>query len=309
MPRTPYYEPDDPRENPTGLVTVDPGGMPSSAPQASADDTANAHAADVARGAAEGDMGPIKYGNSAGGAAAASKEWDDLSAANTYAKNGLAAGANWANAEAGRNRGAMAQENQGLANNFAGGANGNQAGAMGLAKSMAMGNSPSQAAYQLQDGLNQGLAQQSSIANSARGAGSMATAGSNAGYNQAAMQQNAFSQAGQLRAQDMAAGRGLYASMTDQERGQAGERMGQANDMAAGNATGNTSDRELVFMNIDNAGVNFGKVGNRMNGQDLSDMQHGHDPSMLEDDSNQDYQVYLANKRKTAESNYKQDNG
>lgn len=127
-------------------------------------------------------------------------------------------------------------ENGGLANTEANSRYGAQSGAIGLAGTMARGNTPSQAAYQLQSGLDQGSAQQAAMARGARGSAALATADANANANVSNMQQNAFSQAGILRANEMAAGRGLYGSLSGQQRDQDQQRLQQANDMAQFNA-------------------------------------------------------------------------
>jgi len=95
-----------------------------------------------------------------------------------------------------------------------------QTQALGLMRNAAMGNAPSVAAIQQQQGLNQALANQTSLAGSARGGAGIALAGANSGGNAAAMQQNAFVQAGMLRAQEMAQARGDYGQMGNALRGQ-----------------------------------------------------------------------------------------
>ncbi len=249
-------------------------------------------------------MGPVTYGNDdprSGGATGAAQEWENLNAKNAYAKNGLGAGADIA----ANSSGSRVNEDPGLSNQFAGGANGNVSGATGLARSMAEGQMPSAAAYQLQAGLNQGLAQQQSIGNSARGGAALATAQSNAQNNSAAMQQNAYSAAGQLRAQEMATGRGLYASLTDQTRGLSNDRLTQANDVTAGNG----ARADNFNLNMGGAAVGIGQVENRFNGQELNNDIRGHAPSVANDDAEEDYRVYLANKEANRVRDNKEDNG
>ncbi|MDD5374474.1 hypothetical protein [Acidithiobacillus sp.] len=192
-------------------------------------------------------------------------------------------------------RGPQAQENAGLANNEAGARYGHQNGAIGLAGSMARGNTPSQGAYQLQRGLDQGMAQQASMAGSARGGASLATAQSNQGYNNAAMQQNAFSAAGQLRASDMAQGRGLYGSLTTQQRQQDQERLGQANQMQQGNAARN----DKFGLGMGNLANQFGELGNAQDQTDFGYDQMGMAPINDQFQAEQQRQEWLAGNRKT----------
>ncbi len=173
-----------------------------------------------------------------------------------------------------QDRGPQAMENAGLAQNEMDSRYGHQNGAIGLAGSMAAGNMPSQGAYQLQAGLNQGLAQQSSMAGSARGGASLATAQSNQNANSAAMNQNAFSAAGQLRASDMAQGRGLYGSLTSQQRAQDQDRMAQGNQMAQGNAARN----DAYGLGMGNLANQFGEVGNAQDNVDFGYNQQGMAP-------------------------------
>ncbi len=151
-----------------------------------------------------------------------------------------------------------------------------------------MGQAPSAAAYQLQAGLDQGLAQQQSMGRSARGAAGLATAESNAGYNSGAMQQNAFTQGGMLRSQDMAAGRGLYGSLLNDQRGQDANALGEANKMSQFNA--NQYDQYRNQMG--NADVAFGSVANGQNGNDLDNWNRGMSPVYAQDDMNQQGQEW-----------------
>lgn len=128
-------------------------------------------------------------------------------------------------------------ENSDLAQNEANTRNGDQSGALQLARESAMGLAPSAAAYQMQYGLNQAAAQQAAMAGGARGASSLALAQQNAAGNVGNLQQNAFTQAGQLRAQEMAAALGQYGNFAEQQRAQDQARLAQGNQMAQFNAS------------------------------------------------------------------------
>lgn len=135
-------------------------------------------------------------------------------------------------------QGRLVTENAQLAGNE-GLSRGEQQGATDLARDAAMGNAPSEAAYLMQHGLNQGVAQQQSQMASARGAGALANAQGNASANIAAMQNNTYTQAGALRAQEMAQARGMYGSLAGQMRGADQARLGQSNQMAQFNRQAN----------------------------------------------------------------------
>lgn len=139
----------------------------------------------------------------------------------------------------------------------AGGAGGHQDGAIGLAGTMALGRGPSVGAMQLQRGLNQASDQQQALARSARGGAAIATAGANAQANTAALQQNAWSQAGALRAQEMAAGRNMYGTGLGQQQDQNGQRIGQGNDLQQFNS----GQRDSTTLGMNGAAVGLGNVG------------------------------------------------
>jgi len=181
-----------------------------------------------------------------------------------------------------------ASQDAGAANNQASGANGNQAGAIELARRQAMGQGPSAAAYQLQAGLDQGLAQQTSMGRSARGGAGLATEQSNAGYNSGAMEQNAFTQGGMLRSQDMAQGRGLYGSLLNDKRGQDANAIGQADQMSQFNSQSNDNYRNQMG----NAAVGFGQVQNGQNQNDLNNFNRTNAPTYAQDDMRQQAQEW-----------------
>lgn len=88
---------------------------------------------------------------------------------------------------------------------------GQESNALGLQQAAAMGQMPSVAAIQQQQGLNQAMGMNSSMAASARGGGnSQALAARSALAGNADMQQQAVNSAAALRAQEMADARGAY---------------------------------------------------------------------------------------------------
>ena len=133
-------------------------------------------------------------------------------------------------------RGPQAFENQYLSDNEAMSRDFDQAGALQLAREAAMGQGPSAATYQLQQGLDRGLQQQQALAGSARGAGALALAGANANAAGAQMQNQAATQAGQLRAQEMQQAQQLYGGLSGQQREQDLARLGQGSQMSQYNA-------------------------------------------------------------------------
>jgi hypothetical protein len=202
-----------------------------------------------------------------GGANKARDEWwkrrDDNDAQQGLVNNGM----NYADSHAalGQSRGATAFEDQGLSDNEASGAGGHQQGAIGLAGTLARGQVPSQAAMQLQAGLNQGMSQQQSMAASARGGAALAVARPNADANIAAMQQSAFTQGGLLRSRDMAAGRGMLGTGLGQMQEQDQRRLGMANQLGQYNAEAN--DRFSLGM-----GAAANNLGGTAIGQDKNDL-------------------------------------
>ena len=92
--------------------------------------------------------------------------------------------------------------------------------ALNLSQQAAMGNAPSAAAIQQQQGLQQALQGQLASANSVRGgAGNQLAASLNAQNQGALMQQNGINNAAMLRAQEMAAARGEFANAGFQQAG------------------------------------------------------------------------------------------
>lgn len=162
--------------------------------------------------------------------------------ANDWSKIGLQGMADsgaiggWATGQAQGYRGAMASENQQLSDQEAYSRGYHQNGALQLASEAAMGQAPSEAAYQMQYGLDQGLAAQQAQMGSARGNAGIALASGNAAANSANMMNQTYMQAGQLRAAEMAQARGLYGGLSGQQREQDQSRLQQGSQMSQFNA-------------------------------------------------------------------------
>jgi hypothetical protein len=161
------------------------------------------------------------------------------------------ADSSWASQQARKNM-PQAFENQQLSDNEATSRGYHQEGALNLALQGALGQQPSEAAYQLQSGLDKSLAQQQAMAGSARGQGALANAWGGMGANQAALQNQAFTEAGRLRAQEIAGYSNLYGNLAGQQRQQDQSRLNMGNEMSQFNAANNTS-RQLGFLNASNA--------------------------------------------------------
>lgn len=148
--------------------------------------------------------------------------------ANDWSQHGLQ-GMGASNANAAYASGQMQDDymSQKLAANEAASRNGDQAGALQLAREAAMGQAPSEAAYQLQSGLNQAMGAQQAQIGGARGAAAIAQAQSRGAGLTAGMQGQAFTEAGRLRAQEMAQARSQYGGLAGQQREQDIGRIGQ----------------------------------------------------------------------------------
>jgi hypothetical protein len=235
-------------------------------------------------------------GTGPGGGAVAARDAGLARLGNNDAdQDAINGGMGYANGQAAAGRpGAVADPT--AAANQASGANGNQAGAIELARRQAMGQVPSQGVMQLQQGLNQASQQQAAMAGGARGSAALATAGANQRANTSNLQQNAFGQAGLLRAQDMAAGRGMYGSLTNERRGQDQQALGMSNEFGVANQKAADDYR----LGMGNAGVGLGAVGNAQAGADFTNTRNAFDPIYDQDDANQDQQTWLANNRRQA---------
>ena len=133
-----------------------------------------------------------------------------------------------------------------------------QAG-LDLTTQAAMGLAPSEAAYQMQRGLDQASAAQNSMQGSARGAAAIANAQGNASSNIAGLQQGVFSEAGQLRAAEMAQARGMMGSQSQALRGMDQDRLNSSNEFGLANRSmGNQQQLGLLaasqgFGGLDNS--------------------------------------------------------
>lgn len=117
--------------------------------------------------------------------------------------------------EAGQQRQGVALDN-GLGNE----SRGYQQDAIGMMRDAAMGNRPSVAQMQMQQGLDQAMRQQQSMAASARGPAALAMAQYGAAQNSGAAAQDIAAQTSMLRAQEMANALGQYGQMGTSIRGQ-----------------------------------------------------------------------------------------
>lgn len=178
--------------------------------------------------------------------------------------NGLGAsnaGSDWANnnASLGQMRGPTAVENQGLSDQEGFDAGYDQAGSTQLAREAAMGQSPSQAAYLMQQGLNQSLANQTAMAGGARGNAGIALAQGNQGANIANLEQQAYTAAGANRASEMANAMGLYNQAANTTRAQDQSRLQMGNQMAQYNANAN----DQYQLGMGNMGLGYLNAGNQ----------------------------------------------
>jgi len=142
-------------------------------------------------------------------------------------------------------------ENQTLADREAQARGGDQSGAIQLAREGAMGQSPSQAAWLMQSGLDQGIAGQQAMMGGARGNAGISNASGNAAAGAANLQNQAYTQAGALRANEMANYTNLYGNLANTQRQQDQSRLGLANANSQFNA-GNTTQYRLGMGNLAN---------------------------------------------------------
>ncbi len=160
-------------------------------------------------------------------------------------------------------------QNQGQMNQEAGARGYDQMGALQLQREAAMGQSPSAAAYQMQQGLDQSLANQQAMAGGARGAAGLALAGSNAMSNSANLQNNAFTNASALRAQEMQGARSGYGDLASNVRAQDQGIIGLSDQVGNNNAN-NVNGYRLgvggVGASYAGAGMAGGQVVNGMYG-------------------------------------------
>lgn len=161
---------------------------------------------------------------------------DNIAAAGFDQMGNSQRGQSWAQGEAQRDRGAQATENQYLSDQEAYSRGYDQNGALQLAREGAMGLAPSQAAYQMQAGLDRSLANQQAIAGGARGGAGIAMASANANASAANLQNQAYTAGGQLAAQEQQAYRQMYGDLANQQRAQDQNRLGMGNQMSQYNA-------------------------------------------------------------------------
>lgn len=245
---------------------------------------------------------PAQYGGKPGGAAAARDEGLARVGNNDAEQAAVQGGANYANGQAANGRPGADQDATAAANQTSG-ANGNQAGAIELARRQAMGVTPGAGVMSLQRNLQAGSQQQAAVAAGARGSAAIATGQQNAAANTSNMQQNAFSGAGMMRSQDMAAGRGLYGTLTGQARAQDQSALGEANQFGQANAKA-ADDYQL---GMGKAAVGFGQVGNAQNNEDFINSRNSFDATYAQDDANQDAATWDAAKRKQAVADNQKD--
>lgn len=256
-----------------------------------------------------------QYGRSTGtaedpygsGAERVRQAWWDRKKDNDAQQGMIEGGADYANQQAGlgQSRGPTAREDQGLSDQEASGANGHQAGAIGLAGTLARGQQPSVAAMQLQQGLNSATAQQTSMARGARGAAALAVANQNRQANTAALQQNAFTQGGLLRSRDMAAGRGMLGIGLGQQQAQDQQRLGIANQIGQDNAERN----DKYALGMGEAAVGLGGVGNTLNQQDLGWHQGGMTSIEAQTEAEQQRKLWLIAARNQERARKIEENG
>lgn len=236
-----------------------------------------------------------QYGRQPGGAEAARDEWWGMRGAGQERQQQAIGASDWMRQQ-GQTGGNQAQENAALASNYASGAGGNQQGAIQLARQMAMGQSPSAAAYQLQSGLDQSSRMQSAMAGGARGGAALATAGQNAQANTSNLQQNAFTQGQMLRAREMAQGAGMYSTLLGQQREQATARLGMGNEMSQFNA----GQRDRYNLGMQGAAIGMGQAANQQGELDLGYYQQGMNPINAQTQAQQQYQQWLDSARRQA---------
>lgn len=246
-----------------------------------------------------------QYGRAPDGAEKARDAWWAQMGANDADQAAIQGGMSYTQREAAnaQNRGPGATEDPRLANQAASGANGHQNGALYLAQQRAMGNGISPGAMQLQAGLNQAMDQQTSMGRSGRGGAAIATGEANAGYNNANMQQTAYTQAGALKAREMAEGRGMYGTIAGQAREQSAARLGMANELSQGNAQLN----DRYGLGMAQANTALGNAGADQSITDFSNYQQGMNPVNAQSQAYQQYQAWRANANKQKVANNSQE--
>jgi hypothetical protein len=177
----------------------------------------------------------------------------------------------------------------------------NQDDANEQARRLAAGDWNSSAQQQLRSGVNQAMAQQRALAGSARGGAAIATAGANMAANNAAIGQSGAMQAGLLRSQEMATGRGLLNSGLKSSRDMGLENMDMSNRFNQNNAAMN----DKFAMDLGGAGVG---LGNASAGQDKSNAAYvklGMAPIDAQSEANQARREWLVDREKARVANSK----
>lgn len=172
---------------------------------------------------------------------------------------------------------------------------GHQNSAIGLAGTLARGSMPSAGAMQLQRGLNQATAQQSAIAAGARGSAALATSQASRQANVANLQQNAYTNAGILRANEMAAGRGLYGSLASQQRDQDASYQQQQNQLAQFNA----QEKDKYTVGMAGMATGYGQLGNQQQQGDQAWMDMGQHSVDAQSQMEQERQRWLEEARQS----------
>ncbi len=238
-----------------------------------------------------------RYGRTQNGAETARDEWWGRMGAGDQQQGVIAGALGTVNNAAATGAGhTTAVEDGSLVDNEASGAGGHQNAALGMAQSLASGNQPSQAAYQLQSGLNQASAQQSAAARGARGGAALATADANRAANVSNLQQNAYAQGGLLRSKDMAAGRGMLTSGLAQMRDQDNARLGQGNEFGQFNAGAENGYK----LGMGNAAVGIGAAADAYEGLDKQNYDAGMNPIKAQTEGEQGFKRWISSGNRQA---------
>jgi len=153
-----------------------------------------------------------------------------------------------------------------------------QAQALGLQQSAAMGNAPSAAASMMGMGNAQAMRNQMAMAANARGAGGMGVAGFQAANNMGQLQGQNIAQTGQLRAQEMAQARDAYMQGASGMRGQDYAAAGMTGGWAQNQAALEMQQRQLGLqgqLGFEQLGYNVNDAQLRAQMQ-LESAQQGH---------------------------------
>jgi hypothetical protein len=145
----------------------------------------------------------------------------------------------------------------------------------------------------MQRGLDQGLASQQAQMGGARGAAGLALAGGNAMANSANMQNQAFTNAGQLRAGEMAQARDAYGDLATAVRAGDLSRLNTGNTMSSNNA----GQRTNFNLGVGNVGAAYGNTGlgyYTEKGRPFSESLNSHTQTAIQDPASR-YRGYEGN--------------